>query len=88
VTGFSRLGQIARIAPLASLLAFAFTACGGSSGNSFSVAVPRFEPGACPSSVASLPELANAKCGKLVVPENRTKANGNTFACPLQSYHR
>jgi len=33
--------------------------------------------------VASLPELANAQCGQLVVPENRQKANGKTIRLPV-----
>jgi pimeloyl-ACP methyl ester carboxylesterase len=38
---------------------------------------PRFEPTACPPKPATLP--ANARCGFLVVPENRVRPNGRTI---------
>jgi len=33
--------------------------------------------------VATLPELADAKCYRLIVPENRTKHNGHTISLPV-----
>ena len=40
----------------------------------------RFEPGACPSRVASSPAFAHAQCGQLIVPENRHTQNGKTIS--------
>ena len=40
---------------------------------------PRFESAPCPAKSPPVPALANARCGYLVVPENRTKANGKTI---------
>jgi pimeloyl-ACP methyl ester carboxylesterase len=58
--------------------------CGGSSNNSATpTSVPRFESGACPASVAKLLAGFGASCGDLVVPENRTKANGHTIRLPV-----
>ena len=54
-----------------------------SSGNTWSQVVPRFEWGACPTRVAKLLAEENASCGYLVVPENRTKANGRTIRLPV-----
>jgi pimeloyl-ACP methyl ester carboxylesterase len=39
----------------------------------------RFVPSECPETPAPLPALKNARCGFLVVPENRTKDNGRTI---------
>jgi pimeloyl-ACP methyl ester carboxylesterase len=73
-----------RLALLAVVLMLVAAACGGSSGSSQSgVASASFEPGPCPTSVASLPELADAQCGQLVVPENRHKPNGKTIRLPV-----
>jgi pimeloyl-ACP methyl ester carboxylesterase len=71
----------ARGAALAFLVAAIFAVgaaapAGAASGG----AVPRFEPGACPSRVASSPAFAQAQCGQLVVPENRHKPNGKTIS--------
>ena len=55
-------------------------ACGASPGGAASGVVPRFEPGACPSRVASSPAFAHAQCGQLIVPENRQKQNGKTIS--------
>ena len=69
---------------LGMFLAIAFGARGGSSSNPPLVgAVPRFEPGACPTSLPSIPALAGAECGKLVVPENRQNLNGQTIRLPV-----
>jgi pimeloyl-ACP methyl ester carboxylesterase len=54
-----------------------------SSRNTWSQVVPRFEWGACPARVAKLLAEENASCGYLVVPENRTKANGRTIRLPV-----
>jgi pimeloyl-ACP methyl ester carboxylesterase len=45
-----------------------------------SIALPRFEPGGCPSRVAATPAFAHARCGQLIVPENRHKHNGKTLS--------
>lgn len=39
----------------------------------------RFEPGSCPSPTPPVPALATARCGFLVVPENRAKPNGRSI---------
>jgi hypothetical protein len=56
--------------------------CGGSSNNS-ATTVSSFEPGACPTSQAAILAKLGASCGYLVVPENRTKANGRTIRLPV-----
>jgi len=62
-------------------LAFLIAVCAGSpAGAASGVASPRFEPGACPSRVASTPAFAHAHCGQLIVPENRHKQNGKTIS--------
>jgi pimeloyl-ACP methyl ester carboxylesterase len=70
------------VAPLAAVLAFVLAACGGGSSGSSSpgVAASRFESGPCPSRVVSSPAFANARCGQLIVPENRQKPNGKTIS--------
>jgi hypothetical protein len=40
---------------------------------------PRFEPTACPTEPFPTTLPADARCGFLIVPENRTKANGRTI---------
>ncbi len=60
------------------LLAAAFAASGacGSAGSSTNgVQAPRFEPSPCP----ALPTLAQARCGYLVVPEDRSRPTGRTI---------
>jgi pimeloyl-ACP methyl ester carboxylesterase len=57
-------------------LGFAIAGCD----DSRSVAAAKFESGPCPSRVASTPAFANAKCGELIVPENRQKRNGKTIS--------
>ena len=42
-----------------------------------STGVPRFEPAPCPD--FPVPELARARCGYLVVPENRARPTGRTI---------
>jgi pimeloyl-ACP methyl ester carboxylesterase len=39
----------------------------------------RFEPAACPQTPEPIPELETARCGFLVVPENRANPNGRTI---------
>ena len=71
-------GPVKRAA-CAATLAFIVAAWGAAPGSAASaVASPRFEPGACPSRVASSPAFAHAQCGQLIVPENRHKPNGKT----------
>ncbi len=82
MTNLLRLGRRARVAPLAVVMVLFLGACGGSSGGNSStgVASAKFEPGSCPSRVASSPAFANAQCGQLIVPENRNKRNGKTIS--------
>jgi pimeloyl-ACP methyl ester carboxylesterase len=62
-------------------LVFVIAICSGSPGSAASgVASPSFEPGACPSRIASSPALAHAQCGQLIVPENRHKQNGKAIS--------
>ena len=83
MTSLWQLAFRMRVAALAFGLALLCVACGsGSSGNIF-VTNARFEPDACPTRVASLPELSNARCGYLVVPENRDRPNGQTIRLPV-----
>lgn len=51
--------------------------CGDSHGPTQPPAPPTFDSAACPT--VSPPALQNARCGFLVVPENRTKANRRTI---------
>jgi pimeloyl-ACP methyl ester carboxylesterase len=46
-------------------------------------AAARFEPGTCPRTEEPVPALANARCGTLVVPENRAKPNGREVRLPV-----
>ena len=54
------------------------TAAGASSAAS-SLPVPRFEPTTCPTEPFPTTLPADARCGFLIVPENRTRANGRTI---------
>ncbi len=49
----------------------------------FALATPRFEPGACAPSAKAVKELAHARCGSLVVLENRGKPRGRTIRLPV-----
>ena len=82
MSGFLRSTRRVRVALLTAVLVQFVAACGGSSGSNSSpgVASARFEPGPCPSRVASSPPFANAQCGQLIVPENRHKPNGKTIS--------
>jgi pimeloyl-ACP methyl ester carboxylesterase len=42
-------------------------------------ATPRFEPSDCPKTPEPIPDLQKARCGFLVVPENRAKPNGRNI---------
>jgi len=78
---FSGSARIAaRGAALAVVLAVVFAIGGASPGRAASGVVPRFEPGACPARVVSTPAFAHAKCGQLIVPENRQKPGGKTIS--------
>jgi len=83
VIGCWRLVSNLRVVALAIALALTSAACGSSGNSPPGVASPSFEKGPCPSDVASLPELANAQCGQLTVPENRHKPNGKTIRLPV-----
>ena len=82
MSNFLRLARRVRAAPLAAVMVLFLGACGGSSGGNSSsgVASAKFEPGPCPSRVTSSPAFANARCGQLIVPENRNKRNGKTIS--------
>jgi pimeloyl-ACP methyl ester carboxylesterase len=75
-----RAGNISnRFSRAVVLAAFAIAACSGQSsvpGTSGASATPRFEAAACPTTPQPIPELQNARCGFLVVPENRSVRNG------------
>jgi pimeloyl-ACP methyl ester carboxylesterase len=77
-----RSARRACVATLAAVLVLVLAACGGSSGSGSSpgVASAKFEPGPCPSRVASSPAFATAQCGQLIVSENRHKRNGKTIS--------
>ncbi|MGB6921943.1 MAG: hypothetical protein WBE08_00600, partial [Methyloceanibacter sp.] len=47
--------------------------------------VPRFEPADCPK-LQGAEELAEASCGYLVVPENRSRPNGRTIRLMVATY--
>lgn len=80
--GFVRSMQRVRVGLVTAVLVLFVAACGGSSGGNSApgVASAKFEPGPCPSRVASSPAFANAQCGQLIVPENRHKPNGKTIS--------
>jgi len=46
-------------------------------------AAASFESGACPKTTEPVPALANARCGTLIVPENRIAPNGRTIRLPV-----
>lgn len=43
----------------------------------------QYQPGPCPDAPHPVPELQGARCGVLVVPENRTKPGGRTLRLPV-----
>ena len=47
--------------------------------------VPRYEPSPCPT-MEGVESLAKAKCGYLVVPENRSQPNGRTIRLMVMTY--
>ncbi len=47
--------------------------------------VPRFEPAPCPK-LPGAEELANASCGYLVIPENRSRPTGRTIRLMIAKY--
>lgn len=65
-----------RVAILLVTMALVSAACTSSSTKA---APAKFEPGPCPKTAMPVPALATAKCGTLVVPENRSKSNGRTI---------
>lgn len=80
---------------LAMTLAIACVACTHSSSppgaSSSSAAAPttvahdpaQYQSGPCPETPHPVPELQTARCGVLVVPENRTKPGGRTLRLPV-----
>ena len=54
------------------------TAAGASSAES-ALPAPRFEPTTCPTEPFPTTLPVDARCGFLIVPENRTRANGRTI---------
>lgn len=70
------------------LVPFAFLACtlvACNSSNTSSAPVPTstasaFVSGPCPKTPQPIPELADAKCGRLIVPEDRRHPNGHTIS--------
>jgi hypothetical protein len=69
------------VVPLAVALALVCAGCSSDGGDTKQeVAAPaEFESGPCPQTPAPVASLANARCGVLVVPENRAKDNGRTI---------
>lgn len=63
----------------AGLALLANLSAGGASTASAAPKVPRFEPTSCPTRPVPTTLPANARCGFLVVPENRAKSNGRTI---------
>jgi pimeloyl-ACP methyl ester carboxylesterase len=43
----------------------------------------QYSPAPCPNTAHPVPELEHARCGVLVVPENRTKPGGRTLRLPV-----
>ena len=52
---------------------------GAASSAESALPAPRFEPTACPTEPFPITLPADARCGFLVVPENRASANGRTI---------
>lgn len=71
-----------RIVVIAAALALTAAGCGGSS-SSGPAEEASFVDAPCPASVADLPALANARCGYLAVPENRTVAKSPMIRMPV-----
>src|SRR5258707_10774861 len=66
-----------RLLPLALLLASSVVARAGQAAE-VTATVPRFEPAPCPK-LQGAEALADASCGYLVVPEDRSRPNGRTI---------
>src|SRR3954468_14012443 len=65
---------------LVFIVALVAASCSSDGDDQKRAAAPaRFEPGPCPKIPEPAPALATARCGFLVVPENRTKDNGRTI---------
>jgi pimeloyl-ACP methyl ester carboxylesterase len=69
------------VASVAAVIALAGCGGGGSSMPQFAKNLPpaRFESAPCPKKSPAVPAFARARCGYLVVPENRFKSNGRTI---------
>lgn len=65
------------------LAAFGLVACSGQASvpgaSSAANTTPKFEAAACPKTPEAIPELRSARCGFLVVPENRSVLNGRVI---------
>lgn len=83
-----RSGASASATGLAVLLAVlamvatvgAFSTSVGAAPRVAPAAPAKFEPGSCPKTPTPVPALATARCGTLVVPENRVDPNGRTVS--------
>lgn len=82
MTNWLRSALDTRIVVLAAALALIAAGCGSSSSGPAGDGAS-FEDAPCPESVADLPALANARCGYLAVPENRTVAHGPMIRMPV-----
>jgi pimeloyl-ACP methyl ester carboxylesterase len=81
-----RVEQVVGAAGVRALAAIVLGLIGASAGAATSAdpasgaaSASRFAPGECPKTPFPVPELKTARCGFLVVPENRTKDNGRTI---------
>jgi len=73
------LGRGSVIAALATLIALGSPAVLPAAAQDGAGPVPRFEPGPCPQTPEPIEALSTARCGVLVVPENRSTANSRTI---------
>ena len=79
-----RTGLVGVVLGAIVVLGLAATLAVASGPRAARAAVPRFVPGACPSlALKVIPVLRKARCGVLVVPENRAKPNGHTIRLPV-----
>jgi pimeloyl-ACP methyl ester carboxylesterase len=68
---------VKRFAAVAAILAV--VGCSSDSGDEGSAARARFERGPCPQTPEPIPGLENARCGVLIVPEDRSDEGGRTI---------
>ena len=87
MVGLMRLRSLRLAALVLGLVAFgsAIAAIGSAAGaptvfsKPFGESTPSFEPGPCPKTPHPIEALKTARCGYLVVPENRAHPNGRTI---------